>query len=66
MDEKITFEKDNSSVKNPGHLQKNVFILYSPRAVKIELATYRKIDTEVTVFIPQKSKGFLTSKLKSN
>lgn len=66
MDEKIIFEKDNSSVKNPGHLQKNVFILYSPRAVKIEPATYRKIDTEVTVFLPQKSKGFFTSKLRSN
>lgn len=52
MGEKIIFEKDNSSVKNPRHLQKNVFILYSPRAVKIEPPTYRKIDTEITAFLP--------------
>lgn len=55
MGEKIIFEKDNSSVKNPRHLQKNVFILYSPRAVKMEPPTYRKIDTEITAFLPREN-----------
>ena len=60
MERKIIFEKDNFSVKNPKHLQKNVFITYSPWAIKIEPATHMKIDMEVTVFLPQNSKGFLT------
>ena len=44
MDEKITFEKDNEKLKSPRHLQRNVFILFSPRQFKIEPATCRKID----------------------
>ena len=61
MEKKIIFEKDNFSLKNPKHLQKNVFIIYSPRAIKIEPATHMKIDTKLTVFLRQNSKGFLTS-----
>ena len=61
MERKIIFEKDNFSLKNTKHLKKNVFIIYSPRAIKIEPATHVKIDTELTVFLPQNSKGFLTS-----
>ena len=60
MERKIIFEKDNFSLKNTKHLKKNVFIIYSPRARKIEPATHMKIDTELTVFLPQNSKGFLT------
>ena len=58
MEEKISFEKDNFCQKNPKHLQKNVFIIYSPRAVKVEPATNIKIDTKMTVFFPQNLKGF--------
>ena len=50
MDKKIKSEKDSVLVKNPLHLQRNVFVMYSPSAVKIEPATHRKIDTEVTAF----------------
>ena len=64
MDEKITFVKDNKRVKNPRHLQRNVFMLYSPRQLKIELVRCRKIDTEVTAFLPTNSKAFLTSKFR--
>ena len=66
MDEKITFEKDNKGVKNPRHLQRNVFMLYSPRQFKIEPASCRKIDTEVTTFLTTNSKGFLTSKFRGD
>ena len=66
MGEKIRFEKDNKGVKNPRHLQRNVFILFSPRQIKIELASCRKIDTEVTAFLPTNSKGFLTSKFRGD
>ena len=61
MERTIIFEKDNFSPKNPKHLQKNIFIIYFPRAIKIEPTTHMKIDTELTVFLPQNSKGFTTS-----
>ena len=60
MDQKDLF------VKSPQHLQKNVFVIYAPRSIKIEPETYSKIDTEVTVFLPQNSPGLLTSLFKSD
>ena len=45
MDHKILFEKDIGTVKNPKHLQRNVFLLYSARNMTIEPATNIKIDT---------------------
>ena len=44
MDDKILFEKDCRTVKDPKHLQKNVFLLYSLRKFTIEPATSEKID----------------------
>ena len=61
MEDKIILEKDSASIKNPEHLKRNVFIIFSPRTVKVEPATCRKIDSEVVSFLPQKSKGFFTS-----
>ena len=40
----------------------NVFIIYSPKHIKVELASYRRIDTEVVVFLPPNSNGFITSR----
>ena len=60
MKDKIIFGKDSASVKNPKYLKENVFF-FSPRIVKVEPTTCRKIDSEVVAFLPQKSKGFLTS-----
>ena len=57
------FEKDSAPVKNPKHMQKKVFRLYSPRQLKTEPVSCKKIDTEVTAFLPANSKGFLTSRL---
>ena len=61
MERKIIFAKENFSLKNPKHPQKNVFIIHSPRTIKIEPATHMKIDTGLTLFLPQNSKGFLIS-----
>ena len=66
MDEKISFEKDSAQVKNPRHLERNVFMLYSPRALKIESASWRKIDAEITAFLRTNSSGFLTSKFRGD
>ena len=40
----------------------NVFITYSLRHIKVELASSRRIDTEVVVFLPPNSSGFITSR----
>ena len=66
MNGKITFEKDSAQVKNPRHLERNVFMLYSPWALKIEPASCSKIDAEVTAFLPTNSSSFLTSKFRSD
>ena len=64
MDEKITLENDNKGVKNPRHLQRNIFMLYSPRQFKTEPSSYKEIATELTGFLPTNSKGFLTSNVE--
>ena len=60
------FEKDNTMVKHRRHLQKNVFLHYSPKKLKIERASCKKIGTEITAFLPKNSKGFFTSKFRSD
>ena len=57
----IILKRSQAIVKKPRHLQKNVFILYSPRTVKIEPGTWKRIDTEIIVFLPKNSKGFVIS-----
>ena len=66
MEEKILFERDSFNQNNPKHLQKNVFIIYLPRAVKIEPVTSIRIDTNIDGFLRQKSKGFISSTLTGN
>ena len=57
----IILKRSQANVKKPRQLQKNVFILYSERTVKIAPATCKRIDTEIIVFLPKNSKGFVTS-----
>ena len=52
----IIFKKSIWRVKEPRHLKKIFFIIYSPRAVKIKPATSIKIDTELVLLLPQNSK----------
>ena len=59
------FEKDSRRVENPKHLQINVFMLYSRMTFTIEPASNKKIDTEVTAFLPRNSKGYITSKFRT-
>ena len=59
MSDKIMFEKDSRRVENPKHLQINVFMLYSRMTFTIEPASNKKIDTEVTAFLPRNSKGYI-------
>ena len=57
----IILKRSQANAKKPKHLKKNVIILYSPRTVKIEPATSKRIDTEIIVSLPKNSKGFVTS-----
>ena len=66
MRDKILFKKDNVRIKTPKHIQRNVFVLYSRHKIKTELATCIKIDTEATGILPTESKGFVTSKFRSD
>ena len=54
----ILFESDNSRVKNPKHLRKNIFIIYSPGTVTVETASCTNIDTNIILKLPKKSKSF--------
>ena len=65
MHDKVMFEKDSKRIKNPSHLQRNVFLLYSPRKIKIEPASCIKIDTEVTAFLSAESPS-ITLKFRSD
>ena len=57
----IIFQKTGPSIKSPEHLKRNVFIIYSPRTVRTEPATCSRIDTELVLFSPKNSKGFIAS-----
>ena len=54
-------KRSQANVKKPKHLKNFFFIFYSPRTVKIESATSKRIDTEIIVSLPKNSKGFITS-----
>ena len=57
----ITLKRSQPNVKKPKRLQKNVFILYSLRTIKIEPLTFQEIDTEIILLLPKNPKGFVTS-----
>ena len=62
----IFFKKDTASTENPEHIKRNVFIIYSPRHIKVELASFRRIDTEILAFLPDNSRGFIISTYSSD
>ena len=66
MKMEVIFERDSQGVKKPQHLQKNIFIIYSPRAVTIETANCTKIDTNIILNLPKQAKSFLTSKFRGH
>lgn len=62
----IIFKKSNRGVRNPKHLNKNIFIIYLSKKVYSETSTYLNIDTEIIVSLPEKSNGFVTSIFKGD
>lgn len=62
----VLFKKDVQTLKNPKHMKRNVFIIYSPRHIKIEPASFRRIDAEIVVFLPANSTGSITSRFNGD
>ena len=60
----IIFKRDNVRVKKPEHLQKNIFIICSPRTVTVKPATCIKIDAGITLILPKLAKAFIISKFR--
>ena len=47
-------------------MKKKVFIISSPRYIKTEPASFRRIHAETIVFLPEKSNGFITSRFNGD
>ena len=62
----ILFKKDTASTKNPNLIKRIASIIYSPRRIKIEPASFIRIDTEILVFSPNNSRGFITSRFNGD
>lgn len=61
----IFFELDGLGVKKPCHLRKNVFVIFSPKAVTIDPANSIKLNT-VILHLPEKAEAYVTSKFKGH
>ena len=57
----IIFQKNKSIYQKSRTFEKKIFIVYSPRTVRIEPAICSRIGTELVLFLPKNSKGFITS-----
>ena len=62
----VIFTKDNQTVKKPQHLNKNIFIIFSPKTVTVEAPRCTKIDTKIVLNLPKKAKAFLASKFRGH
>ena len=64
MDEKIILKRDSTNLKKPYHLKNNVFLLYAPRNIKVKPTEFQRIDSGILGFIPENTRGFVTSKFR--
>ena len=65
-DAAILFKKDTPAIKTPKHMKGNDFIIYSPRHIKIEPASFRRVDTKIVAFLPENSRGFITTRFNDD
>ena len=61
MKSTIVFKRDSKNVKKPLHLKNGVFLFYAPRKIKISSMLFERYDTEITVILPENSRGYFTS-----
>ena len=62
---KASLKPDRVSLKKTHHLKNNVFVIYSPKAVILEPADSKKIDTNIVLYLPKESRAFIASKFRS-
>ena len=66
MDGKIILKRESGNLKKPFHLKNNVFLLYAPRNIKLEPTEFQRIDSGILAFIPENTRGFVTSKFRKD
>ena len=62
----VIFKRTYSGVKKPQHINKNVFVIFTPKRINIEPATSYELDTEIILILLQGSHGFVTSKFRGD
>ena len=60
------FKRTYSRVKKPQHINKNIFVIFTPKLINIQPATSYELDTEIILILPQGSHGFVTSKFRGD
>ena len=58
----LTFS--NSKIKKPYCSRDNILTIHSPKSYCIETANIISIDTGITINLPEKTTGYLTTKFK--
>ena len=66
MKNRAIFKRNNKNFKKPRHLKNLVFLLHTPRNIKICPMKYEREDTEVIVSLLKNSQGYVTSKFRTD
>ena len=61
---KVVLKSDQVNLKKPHDLRNNAYVIYSSKAVIIEPADSRKIDTNIVLNLPKEEKAFVTTKFR--
>ena len=62
----ITFKRDMKSIKKPLHLKNRVFVIYAPKKLTFSPMRFDRYNKEITVSLPKDSRGYFTSKYKTD
>ena len=62
----VIFKRTYGRVKNPQHINKNIFVIFTPKCINIEPATSYELDTEIILILPQGSHGFVPLKFRGD
>ena len=62
----VIFKRTYSRIKKPQHINKNIFVIFTPKRTNIEPTTLYELDTEIILILPQDSHGYVTSKFRGD
>ena len=64
MNHKIILKRDNTNFKKPFHLKNNIFLIYSPKNIKVKPGEFQRIDSGILSFLPTSTFVFLHQNLE--